>query len=105
MHPVMDSLVAPVVFAGRDAGLEIDNSEVRSGAIKFRLRVAPDVVEFCLSRDGAANTFGELHVAACVADVRFVQRWITGIRQYLIDPTARHHIAAEEQADRLRLRQ
>src|SRR5262245_50533715 len=85
MHPVMDSLVAPVVVAGSDAGLQIDDAQVYSSAIKFRLCIAPDIVKFRPSRDGAAHPLSEFHVAACVTDERLVQRGIAGMRQDLVD--------------------
>ena len=92
MHAVVDLLVAPVVLAGSDARLEI------------RQRIAPDVIELHRPRDRSVDPLGEFHVGAGLADVGFVQPGIVGMRQDLIDPAARHHVAAEEKADRVRLR-
>src|SRR5262249_31369179 len=105
MHSVMDPLVAPVVVAGSDAGLEINNAQVHGSTLKFRLHIAPDIVEFRMPRDRAAHTLSEFHVAACVMGERLMQSGITGMKQDLVDAAACHHVAAEEQADRLRLRQ
>ena len=52
--------------------------------------------------DRAVDTLGELHVKARVVDKGFVQRGIVWMRQDLIDPAARHHVAAEEKPDRVR---
>ena len=40
MHAVVDPLVAPVVLAGSDARLEIDDAQIHAGTIKFRQRIA-----------------------------------------------------------------
>src|ERR1700719_496987 len=103
MHAVVDRLVAPVVLAGSDARLEIDDAQIYAGTIEFRQRIAPDVIELHWPRDRAVDTLGAFHVGAGVSDVWFVQRGIGGMRQDLIDPPARHHVSAEEKADRVRL--
>ena len=104
MHAVVDLLVAPVVLAGSDARLEIDDAQIHAGTIEFRQRIAPDVIELHRPRDRSVDPLGEFHVGAGLADVGFVQPGIVGMRQDLIDPAARHHVAAEEKADRVRLR-
>src|SRR6202030_686742 len=104
MHAVVDLPVAPVVLAGSDASLEIDDAQIHAGTIQFRQRIAPDVIELHRPRDRAVDTLGAFHVGAGVADVGFVQPGIVGMRQDLIDPAARHHVAAEEKADRVRPR-
>ena len=100
----MDLLVAPVVLTGSDARLEIDDAQIYAGAIEFCQRIAPDVIGLYWPRDLTVDNLGEFHVAAGVFDVGFLQRGIVGMRQDLIDPAARHHVATEEKADRLRLR-
>src|ERR1700736_979565 len=101
MHAVVDFLVAPVVLAGSDARFEIDDAQIRAGTIEFRQRIAPDVIELHPPRDRAVDTLGEFHVGAGVPDIWLMQRGIVGMRQDLIDPAARHHVAAEENADRV----
>jgi hypothetical protein len=101
MHAVVDFLVAPVVLAGSDAHLEIDDAQIHAGTIEFRQRIAPDVIELHRPRDRTVDTLGAFHVGAGVTDVWFVQRGIGGMSQDLIDPPARHHVAAEEKADRI----
>ena len=103
MHAVVDLLVAPVVLAGSDARLEIDDAQIHAGTIEFRQRIAPNVIELHRPPDRAVDTLGEFYVGAGVADTGFAQRGIVGMRQDLIDPAARHHVAAEEKADRVRL--
>jgi len=104
MHAVVDLLVAPVVLAGSDARLEIDDAQIYAGTIEFCQRIAPDVIGLYRPWDLTVETLGEFHVAAGVFDVGFMQRGIVGMRQDLIDPAARHYVAAEEKADPLRLR-
>jgi hypothetical protein len=104
MHAVVDLLFAPVVLAGSDARLEIDDAQIHAGTIEFCQRIAPDVIELHRGRDRAVDTLGAFHVGAGVTDVWFVQRGIGRMRQDLIDSAARHHVAAEEKTDQVRLR-
>ena len=103
MHPVVDLLVAPVVLAGSDACLKIDDAQVHTGTIEFHQRIAPDVIGRHRPSDCAVDTFSEFQVEARVADTGFVQPRIAGMRQDLIDPAARHHVAAEKKPDHVRL--
>jgi len=67
-HAVVDLLVEPVVLAGSDAGLEIDDAQIDAGTIEFRQRIAPDVIEFHRPRDRTVDSLGEFHVGAGVAN-------------------------------------
>ena len=64
MHAVVDLLVAPVVLAGRDTRLEIDDAQIYAGTIEFCQRTAPDVIGLYRPRDRAVEPLGEFHVGA-----------------------------------------
>src|SRR5258707_8771378 len=75
MHAVVDFLVAPVVLAGSDARLEIDDAQIHADTIEFRQRIAPDVIELHRPRDRAVDPLGAFHVGAGVTDVWFGATW------------------------------
>ena len=102
MHAVMNSLVGPVMLAGGDACLEIDDTAVHAGTIEFRQCIAPDVVRLRQSRNRAVDPLGQFNVGASIADVGFVLRGFIWMSQDLIDAAACHHVTAEKKADRLR---
>jgi len=104
MHAVMNLLAAPVVLAGSDACLKIDDAQIHAGTIEFGQRIAPYVIGRHRPRDRAVHTLSQCQVEARFVDTGFVQRGIVWMSQGLIDPAARHHVAAEEKPNRLRLR-
>src|SRR6516165_6778899 len=85
MHGVMNSFVGPVMLAGGDACLEIDDTAVHAGTIEFRQRIAPDVVRLRQPWNCAVDPLGQFNVSASIADVGFVQRGIIWMSQGLID--------------------
>lgn len=68
--------------------------------MEFVEGVAPDVIEARRARNWSMRGLGERDVIARIGDARFVQDWVHGIRQNLIDASSGHHVAAEEYAQR-----
>src|SRR5262249_4849676 len=102
MHSVMNSLVGPVMLAGSDACLEIDDAAIHAGSIEFRQCITPDVIRFRRPRNRPVDALGQFYVGASIADVGFVQPGIVWMRQDLIDTAACHYVTAQEKANRVR---
>src|SRR5262249_5030692 len=98
MHAVEHRLTAPEVIALGDGCLKVDDPHVRPGGVHLYERVSPDVVEAYRPWDRAVSDLGELRVFPRVADIRFIQRRVAGMRQDLINAPSRHHIATEKHA-------
>jgi hypothetical protein len=97
MHPIVDLFASPIFATRRNAGLHVDYSCGRSDAIELHERIAPDVRIGNRPGDSAVSRFSQLHVVARITDVRFEQFMSAWMPQDLVDTTACHDVAAEEQ--------
>jgi hypothetical protein len=95
IHAVMDSFVRPVVVAGHDARFKIDDPHV--GPVEFFQSITPDILIADRAWDGAVRRLRESHIVPGVAHVRLEQVRFAGVGQDLIDASAQHDVAADEQ--------
>jgi hypothetical protein len=97
MHPIVDALPSPIVVTRSDARLQVDDPRIGPDALEFGQRIAPDVRASHRFRDGTVARFGERDVLTRVLDIGPEDLVTARMGQDLIDTTARHDVAAEEQ--------
>ena len=93
--------LASEVGAARDRRLQVDDPEVGLQPAQHVERVAPDVGKGNRSGNRTVRPLGQLDVGRGEADRRLVQTRIAWIREDLVDAPAEHHVAAQEQRDRV----
>src|SRR5215208_2333930 len=102
MHPVVNALFTPVILAGSDAGLEIDNAYVWRDSIQLLQGLTPKIRGLNWRGNCAAHVFSKLDIDGSIANVMLVEIWRAWMRQDLIDASARHYIPTQEESDRAR---
>ncbi len=99
IHPVVDALARPRFASIGDRGLQIDDAGCGAGRIQSGEGITPDVGGIDSAWYRTVLPFGEMHILQCRAGPGFVEPRISGMFQNLVDPPARHHIAAEKKGD------
>ena len=98
VHAVVDALAGPCGAGGGDRRLEVDDAQVGLRTVECGQRIAPDGLGRQRHGDRAVGMLGQPQVVARIAYPVLVQHRIARLRQGLVDATAGHHVAGEEQA-------
>ncbi len=96
----MNAFARPKVATMGHARFEIDDTGIGQHAIELPQGISPDVGWLHGPRDVAVRSFGELYVLPRVTYVRLLDARRIRVRQNLVNPSASHHVAADEQRDR-----
>lgn len=94
IHPVADALWLRPVRSG-NGRLEIDDADIWPAERKLPERVAPDVSEGGRAPNRPIPAFGQRDVIQSRANVRLHEPRRAGMRQDLIDPSTKHHVATQ----------
>ena len=96
LHAVIDALGLPLPARG-DGGLQVDDSRIGRRAPEHLQGIPPDVGEVHGPRNRAVRGFCQLDIAEGRLQIGFVEVRVRGVGQHLVDASARHHVAAQEQ--------
>ena len=97
MHPVVHRLARREVTGPGQAGLHVDDPDVRLCLVEDGQRVAPWPGRGHRSGDRAVDGLRERDVPPGVAHQLLTQLGIARTREHLVDPASRHHVAGDEQ--------
>ena len=99
IHPIVDALTWPWFASIGNRSLQIDDAGCGGGRIQRGKGITPDIGRIDSAWYRTVLPFGEMHILKCRAGPGLVKPRVSGMFQYLVDPAARHHIAAEEKGD------
>ena len=95
-HAVIDALSGVVVATG-NGRFQVNDTSIWPHPIQFIQRGAPNVRRFGVSGNWAIRLLGQTDIVLCRSYVVFVERWVAGVREHLINASSRHDVAAQEQ--------
>ena len=95
-HAVIDAFSGIVVATG-NGRLQVNDTSVWPHPIQFIQRGAPNVRRFGVSGNWAIRLLGQTDIVLCRSHVVFVECWVTGVREHLINASSGHDAAAQEQ--------
>ena len=96
MHAIVHRFARCELAAGGDAGLQIEQPDIRRELVDDVQRLTPRPREVDRRRNGPVRLLGQRDVGSRVGDKGFAQRRIARVRQQLIYRAAGHHVAGEE---------
>ena len=97
----MDAFAWPEIITDSDAGLQVDDAQVRRHLPQHFQRIAPDPVKFDRFSDRPIDALSQVHIALCAFHVGLVDSRITRVRQHLVNAAPGHYVTTKEQCDRL----
>ena len=97
IHPVMNGLAGGVVVARRDACLQVDDPRVAARILDQIYGVSPWPGPIDRLGDRSVRLHRQIDIGTSIVDHALVQHRFSRVRQNLVDSTAEHHVAAEEQ--------